>query len=182
MGTRVLEYPGFSTVDVGDLAYQSFLDLIGVLGKKWKNIWLGSSQRIITPPRRNHRSVPSLQWQIQDFSDRGHQLLSFGRKPIITTCKRNLQRLCFYMCLSFCPQGGICLSACLENPHVWAWRPHLDVGLETPPGQTPQLPPIWAWRAPKSQTPQAPPWMCNWKPARHAGIYPPSPETCCKAC
>ena len=32
----------------------------------------------------------------------------------------------------------------------------LGVGLETPQGQTPQLPP----------------WLCTWRPARHAGIPP----------
>ena len=47
-------------------------------------------------------------------------------------------------------------------PWVWAWRPPrpdpstsaLGVGLETPPGQTPEVPP-WVWA---------------WRPARHAGI------------
>ena len=51
-------------------------------------------------------------------------------------------------------------------PRVWAWRPPpphvflktpLGVGLENPPGQTPQLPP-WVWA---------------WRPAMHAGIPPP---------
>ena len=47
--------------------------------------------------------------------------------------------------------GSVCLSAC------WVIPPR-GVGLETPSGQTPQLPP-WVWA---------------WRPARHAGI-PPSP-------
>ena len=55
---------------------------------------------------------------------------------------------------------SVCLSAC------WVIPPR-GVGLETPSGQTPQLPP-WVWA---------------WRPARHAGIPPsPPPETCCKAC
>ena len=56
------------------------------------------------------------------------------------------------------------LGVGLEIPWVWAWRPPrpdtstspLGVGLETPPGQTPQLPP----------------WVLAWRPARHAGIPP----------
>ena len=80
-------------------------------------------------------------------------------------------------------------------PWVWAWRPPrcgpgdppgcgprdpsrpdpstspLGVGLETPPGQTPQLPPwVWAWRpARHAGIPPIPPRI----PARHAGIPPP---------
>ena len=42
-------------------------------------------------------------------------------------------------------------------PPVWAWRHPLGMGLETPPGQTPQLPP-WVWA---------------WRPARHARIPAP---------
>ena len=73
------------------------------------------------------------------------------------------------------------------RPRVWAWRPSLGVGLETPPSvsldpwvwdlrpppsQTPQLPHwVWAWRPlPPGQTPQPPPWVWAWRPARHAGI------------
>ena len=51
---------------------------------------------------------------------------------------------------------GDTLGVGLETPWVWAWKP-LGVGLETPQGQTPQLPP----------------WLWAWKPARHAGIAPP---------
>ena len=47
-----------------------------------------------------------------------HCLYSF-----ITTRKRSLQRLCFYSCLSFCPQGG-----CLAD------TPPIDPG-QTPPRQ-----------------------------------------------
>ena len=54
--------------------------------------------------------------------------------------------------------GGLCLST------YWETDPPPSVGLETPPGQTPHLPP-WVWA---------------WKPTRHAGIPPPG--TCCKAC
>ena len=37
---------------------------------------------------------------------RGHLLLPSATK---------LRRLCFYTCLSFCPQGWVCLSACLDT-------------------------------------------------------------------
>ena len=30
--------------------------------------------------------------------------------------KRSLRRLCFYVCLSFCSQGYVCLSACWDTP------------------------------------------------------------------
>ena len=32
---------------------------------------------------------------------------------IFTARKRSLRRLCFYTCLSFCPQGGACSGGCL---------------------------------------------------------------------
>ena len=39
--------------------------------------------------------------------------------------------------------GGVCLSVCWDTPPP-------GVGLETPPGQTPQPPPwVWAWRPPR---------------------------------
>ena len=65
--------------------------------------------------------------------------------------------------------GGVCLSACWDPPWVWTWRPPPPpgMGLETPPGQTPQLGPgdlqgMLGYHHPP------------WRPAtRHAGI--PSP-------
>ena len=72
--------------------------------------------------------------------------------------------------------GGVCLSACWDTPPwVWAWRPSQcgpgnpppGIGLETPPGQTPQLPPwVWAWRPPPGQTPQLPPGCGPVDPSR----------------
>ena len=53
----------------------------------------------------------------------------------ITARKRNLRRLCFYRCLSFCPWGGVCgcsgggmcgcpggLAWLLQGGHVWLLR------------------------------------------------------------
>ena len=66
------------------------------------------------------------------------------------------------------PAAGVgCLPQCMLG-----YPP--GVGLETPPGQTPQcLPWVWAWRPPPGQTPQLPHWVWAWRPARHAGIPPP---------
>ena len=33
---------------------------------------------------------------------------------VITARKRSLRRLCFYTCLSVCPQRGVCPSACCD--------------------------------------------------------------------
>ena len=44
---------------------------------------------------------------------------------IITARKRSLRRLCFYTCLSFCPQEGGCL---VPWGGVWSW------GVWRPPG------------------------------------------------
>ena len=68
------------------------------------------------------------------------------------------------------PRAGTSLGQ--ASPWVLAWKPpqtrspstsQLGVGLETPPGQTPQFTP-WVWA---------------WKPARHSGI---PPEICWKTC
>ena len=56
-----------------------------------------------------------------------------------------------------------CLPQCWYTPRVWAWRPP-GVGLETPRCGTEETPP--------GQTPQLPPWVCAWRRARHAGIPP----------
>ena len=37
---------------------------------------------------------------------------------LITACKRNLRRLCFYRCLSFCPWGGG-MHGCSQGGHAW---------------------------------------------------------------
>ena len=80
---------------------------------------------------------------------------------------------------SSCPRGGSkglpqCMMGC--TPWVWAWRPPLVVGLETPPGCGPgDFPWVWAWRPPSGcgpgdplcppdQTPQLPPWVWAWRP------------------
>ena len=101
--------------------------------------------------------------------------------------------------------GGVCLSACWRPPPVWAWRPTrsgpgsppgcgpgdppqarplnfpLGVGLETPPGQTPQLPTRCGPGDPPRPDPSTSPWVWAWRPTRHAGI-PPLPLETCMAC
>ena len=37
--------------------------------------------------------------------------ITLQRCSLITARKRSLRRLCFYRCLSFCPQGGACVVA-----------------------------------------------------------------------
>ena len=63
-----------------------------------------------------------------------------GYSCIFTARKRSFRRLCFYTCLSFCSQGGVCLSACrdthtppLADPPGQTHPPRAD----TPQGQTP---------------------------------------------
>ena len=67
---------------------------------------------------------------------------------------------------------------------------------QVPQLDPPQLPSwVWAWtrfpstsplgvglEIPQPDPPKLPPWVLAWKPARHAGIPPPPPETCFKAC
>ena len=76
---------------------------------------------------------------------------------IITIHKRSMQRLCFYTCLSFCPQQGGCLPQCMLGYTPSPGRnPHADTPLgryppektppdshppeKTPPGKTPTCP------------------------------------------
>ena len=70
-------------------------------------------------------------------------------------------------------------------PKVWAWRPPrpdpstspLGVGLEIPPGQTPQLPPVVGLETPSGQTPQAPSWVWAWRHHPRCGPGdPPRPD------
>ena len=43
----------------------------------------------------------------------GKRTIGIQRKKylLVTVRKRSLRRLCFYRCLSFCPQGGACVVA-----------------------------------------------------------------------
>ena len=72
-----------------------------------------------------------------------------------------LRRLCFYTCLSFCPRGGVCLSACWDTTPLGADPPHrhppganTPLGADTPWEQTPpeQTPP-GADTLPRSRNP-----------------------------
>ena len=70
-------------------------------------------------------------------------------------------------------------------PQVWAWRyPPQGVSLETPsPQPDPSTSPLGVGlETPPGQTPQLPPWVWAWRPAKHAAIPPLPPETFCKAC
>ena len=50
------------------------------------------------------------------------------------------------------------------DPQVWAWRP---------PGCGPGDPPGVGLETPLGHTPELPPWVWAWRPTRHAGIPPP---------
>ena len=68
--------------------------------------------------------------------------------------------------------GWVCLSACWD-------RPPMGVGLETPPGQTPQLPPwMWAWRPPTARPLNFPPGCGSGNLQGMLGYHPPY----CNAC
>ena len=74
----------------------------------------------------------------------------------------NLRRLCFYTCLSFCSQGGVCLSACWDI--ISPGTRHPSPGLGTPLGPDPTRPPPWDQVPPRTRPPltrspwdQAPP-------------------------
>ena len=83
-----------------------------------------------------------------------------------------------------------CSSSCRGgSASVHAGIDPLDVDLETPQPDPPQLPPwMLAWRPPSQillnfplgcgpgDPPQIPPWVWAWKSARHAGIPPPPPR------
>ena len=84
-----------------------------------------------------------------------------------TARKRSLRRLRFYTCLSFCPHGGVCLSACCA-------------GISYPPDQAPP----WEQTTPQEQTPpnQAPPWTRHHPPGADHPRHPPwdqAPPTQC---
>ena len=91
---------------------------------------------------------------------------------ILTVRKRSLRRLCFYTCLSFRSQGGVCLSAC------WDTHPPPSPGPEasTPLDQR-QTPPWHQRQRPLSQAegrhPSRPdiPWSRHPTRAVHAGRY-----------
>ena len=91
---------------------------------------------------------------------------------LITTRKRSLRGLCFYMCLSFCPQGG-CLSQCRLGctPHPWpeAGTP-LGPEAGTPPPETRGTP---SW----DQRQVSPPRTRGRHPRRARGRHPPPPQT-----
>ena len=61
----------------------------------------------------------------------------------ITARKRSLRRLCFYTCLSLCPQGGVCLSACWDTT---PWDQTPPPGADSP----------WTRYPPSEQTPPGP--------------------------
>ena len=98
---------------------------------------------------------------------------------------RSSSRLLRGGCLPQCMLGNTPAHGCgpemplgvgLKTPWVWAWtHPHLGVGLETSPGQTPQPPPwVLAWKPPSGQTPQLPTWGWAWGPPRpEPSISPP---------
>ena len=86
---------------------------------------------------------------------------------IFTARKRSLGTLCFYTCLSFCPQGGICPIAYWDTHTP---RPEAD----TPPDQR-QVHPPWDQRqvSPRTRDRYQPPPQGRTHPrsAVHAGRY-----------
>ena len=77
--------------------------------------------------------------------------------------------------------GGVCLSACWGTPLGVGLQTPLGVGLETPLVLGLETPPGVGLETPQARPLNFPPWVWAWKPARHAGIPPPPPDTC-KAC
>ena len=77
-------------------------------------------------------------------------------------------------------QPGVCLSACWIHPPRCGpgEPPKCGPGEPPPPGVGLEnlplaRPPQLGLEIPPGQTPQAPPWVWAWKPARHAGIHTP---------
>ena len=52
------------------------------------------------------------------FNESGDQIILFPFLCVFTARKRSLRRLCFYRCLSFCPQGGGDVRGC-SGGHAW---------------------------------------------------------------
>ena len=84
---------------------------------------------------------------------------------IITIHKRSMWRLCFYTCLSFCPQQGGCLPQCMLGYTPSPGR--------NPPGRHPlgQIPP-WEDTPGQSSAWEDTPWETCWDTQCpvHAGI------------
>ena len=87
---------------------------------------------------------------------------------LITAHKRSLRRLCFYTCLSFCPQGGgVCLSACWDTiPHRSRHPPGSRLPRADSPGA--DSPPSQSRHPPEADSP---PRSIHPLGAVHAGRY-----------
>ena len=121
-----------------------------------------------------------MQWRIQDFRDGegGRGAIPKGRRcqPIIRqylsiNCMRTIKhssRMRTARSSSHLLRGA-CLSACWDTYHPLP----TDVGLETPPGQTPQLPPVCGTGDLQCMLEYHFPPASGQKPAMHAGIPPP---------
>ena len=115
--SRILQSPNLSGVScICDVHWR--LDIISL---KWHlQFWIS-----LTCP--SGRVVPNL-----TCSDE-NQLVLFLFCFFIAS-KLSLRRLCFYTCLSFCSQGGVCLSACWDTHTHPPWTdtsPRADTPLHS---------------------------------------------------
>ena len=89
---------------------------------------------------------------------------------LITTRKRSLRRLCFYMCLSFCPQGGVSVpvQAGMHTPSLTRGR--------HPPGTRGRHP----LPGPEAGTPAGP--EAGSPPPTRGRPIPPRSSACWEIC
>ena len=74
-----------------------------------------------------------------NFQDVEHQTSEIGAKTLLPSATK-LRRLCFYTCLSFCSQGGVCLSACWDTTPPPRGRQAPRTGAGTPRTRHPPRP------------------------------------------
>ena len=94
--------------------------------------------------------ITSDSWLFTKFTNRNwsqdNYILPASQKysPLfITARKRNLRRIWFYTCLSFCPWGGggICPIACWDTHTPWDQRQHPEDQRQAPPRTRGKYPP-----------------------------------------
>ena len=119
--------------------------------------WQKALSWVDTSPPEYYR-MPSISGRYTSYSNAYLFILCFQpMHNIITAHKWSLQRLCFYTCLSFCPQGG---STWVGTPHPpGRYTPRqVHPWAGTPPGQV--HPPLgrythpWAGTPPRQVQPQ----------------------------
>ena len=103
----------------------------------------------------NNPPMDSNEYEIIEFVIFRQKLLSFLQGGYVTRMHPSRMHTARS---SNCLLGGVCLSACWDNPWVWVWRPPRSpgVGLERTPS-----PQVWAWRTPHARPLNFPP---VWEP------------------